>query len=186
MKKITLLLALFALVLFTSCDKKKELIKNDIQFFDYDENGDEVMTDLSVKINELEFIRDITGKDLYNENIEGFTNMSNRVISLLEMDIKSLQMNSVHYYVADKLDSCNKLLGEYRNNDFNRSYIRIHAEKINEYKNNPNKVYERVYNCIYTTKKPLPNSNVEEIRKSIYFNADETEIIGEGSYIEIN
>lgn len=203
MKKITLLLITFAAVVFTSCDNKKDLI---VDYIQSNFIGEDVKVDLSTKVKKLEFVKDITGKDLYDNSLPSFDSIIKVEILYLEYKIESRQtdlefhdewlrlFNEERFSKEEintfnrEIDSCSKLLKEINNNNFTNAneYLKTKADTMNDWKTNPDKVYERIYNCTYTFINPLLNSAKVEISKSFNFNADETKVLSDTHYITEN
>lgn len=197
MKRVLkLVLPLFAIIMLASCQSDQEKL-----ILNYEQTLGETKIDLSMSIDELEFVGTITGTDSINILITDAFGSPITVDSIQRMVIRldSIVADWVSYGV--KYDSLFYSESSKSYADMNMELIdiytkaRIDAEKgrlkaalmlrevsnvqtdVNNYGLTPDKVLGNKWSCVYTIKNPLLGNAEQTITKTYVFSPDNTSIL---------
>jgi hypothetical protein len=186
MKKLTLLLVL---ALFISCSnsKEKQLVSN------YEQRIGNTPTDLNLKFQKFEFVKNITGKDSL-EYLTEYLNQKKGGKILYFEEIRQMRiefMEEGEYKLKSANDEYGKeIWREYINKKkediesyddsialYNRTFIEPVLIKINAFKSKPDSIIAKEYNVTYTILNPFLNNAKQTLFKTYYINSDNTKIL---------
>lgn len=190
MKNFTFLIGLFILI---SCSQSKE----ELLISDYEQTIGNTKTNLNLKFNKFEFIKDITWKDSLElltvyfkekkeKKIEQFEILKNSDIDDLEsykVYLKKEKYNSNKVMLKEYIDEREKSIQGYNesielyNGDCKGTFLEDVYSKINNPNLNGDSILSKVYDVVYTIKNPLLNNVEQTISKTYYLNSDLTKIL---------
>lgn len=180
MKNLTILIGLFILV---SCSPSKE----ELLISDFEQTIGNTKTNLNLKFNKLEFIKNITWKDSLDFYIEYFEKKRDEKINELE---ESIQMNKnilntitiepIKIFKSKEFEIENKKkqsqIDLYKS-DCKGTFLEEVYSIINTPNLNRDSILSKVYDVVYTIKNPMLNNVEQTISKTYYLNSDLTKIL---------
>lgn len=184
MKKLTLIIGL---IIFTSCSlsKEKQLIS------DYEQTIGNTKTDLNLKFEKVEFVKDITSKDS-SDFLTKFVNEEKEkeiknLTELIDIDEETIQIfresglseemiNVIAKETFQQIEN-NKSILQLYNEDCRRTPLEPILIKINKLETNLDSVLCKEYDVTYTIENPFLNNAKQTLSKIYYINSDITKIL---------
>lgn len=191
MKKIMFFIGMYFLI---SCSPSKE----EQLISDYEQTIGNTKTNLNLKFNKVEFVKDITSKDSLDNLIKYFNEEQGNMIKKIERDLKLSEENLVvnkkilnilkdyefsrkmYQKKIDSLELIIKVSHEYiekYNGDCKGTFLEETLNKINKLETNLDSVLSKEYDVVYTINNPLLNNVEQTISKTYFIDSDLTKII---------
>ena len=184
MKKFALIIGL---IIFTSCSTppEKQLVSN------YEQRIGNTPTDLNLKFQKFEFIKDLTGRDSAIILTKYFEEKKLNKITIMQegIDINNSEIESYKKVFTDQ--SMVDLLQEplIKQNERSQSIINLYNGdckgtflepiliKISDFESKPDSILAKEYNVTYTILNPMLNNVKQTISKTYFINTDITKIL---------
>jgi len=185
MKKLTILLVA---VLFTSCteSKEKQLVSN------HEQRIGNTQTDLNLKFQKFEFVKDFTAKDSALILKKYFEEKKLKKITLMQDEIKKNKSVIKGYEVLSTFDKDllkeitkdnYKEIERYQsiidlyNGDCKDTFLEPILKNISDFELKPDSILAKEYDVTYTILNPLLNNVKQTLSKTYYINTDKTKIL---------
>tara|TARA_R110000868_G_scaffold76573_3_gene220128 strand:- start:9590 stop:10192 length:603 start_codon:yes stop_codon:yes gene_type:complete len=195
---LKLVLPLFAIFMLASCQSDQEKL-----ILNHEQTLGETKIDLSMSVEELEFVGTITGSDSINILItDAFgspitTDSIQRMVTMLDSTMADwasygVKYDSLFYSESSKsyADMNMELIDIYTKARIDAEKGRLKVEllllevsnvqtKVNNYGSTPDKVLGNKWSCVYTIKNPLLGNAEQTITKTYVFSPDNKSILTE-------
>ena len=191
MKNFTLLIGFFILLVSCSPSKEEQLIS------DYEQTIGNTKTNLNLKFEKVEFVKDITSKDSllfltkdFNKKRE---NIINKIESLIESyekmisgnkklkrELKGVKIKKTTQEWIDKdiknIEK-NRVKIELYNGDCKGTFLELTYNKIKKLETNLDSILCKEYSVVYTINNPMLNNVEQTISKKYFINSEKSKIL---------